>query len=347
MGEALVIGITHYPPLNTPDDKMSWILQYMLKNPNLPEALRDPSGWPEEMQREWGDDQGTAAAGAHRAELVSWLDRVRAALDDFNPDYMIILGDDQYENFREDVIPPYCIFAFDEFTWSPPAGNVWGEPTTKQFRVPGAPKAAKRLASELLKRGFDASYAYKPLHDTLGHAFHNGLMFLDYHRKGIDYPIIPVAINCYGRHVIAQKGGLPKWNQELAEDDLDPPAPTPGRLFDLGAEIARIVREGNDRVAILASSGWSHAFLVDKFHGLHPDTESDRILFDAMVNGDYDVWRNWTSEQIEECGQQENLNWSGLVGAMAELGQKPVEAGLVTTWIFNSSKAFVIAPPGG
>ena len=39
------------------------------------------------------------------------MDRARAALDAFNPDFVLMWGDDQYENFREDIIPAYCISA--------------------------------------------------------------------------------------------------------------------------------------------------------------------------------------------------------------------------------------------
>lgn len=344
MGEVIGLGISHYPPLATPDDKMSWIIKYMLRNPKLPETLRTPEGWPSGMRAEWGDDEGTAAAGRHREALVGWMNKVREALDAFRPDYVIMFGDDQYENFHEDVVPPYCVCAFDEFTYSPPAGNVWGEAPDKKVTVKGVPRIARQLAGTLIEQGFDAAYAYKPLHHELGHAFYNGLMYLDYQRdKGFPYPILPISINCYGRKVICDKGGLPSFNRELSEDDLDPPAPTPRRLFDLGAAIGRAVAAGPHRVALLASSGWSHAFLVDKLHGLSPDTEADQRMFDAMLAGDYDVWRNLTGREVEEAGQQELLNWSCLVGAMSELGLKPVDAGLVTTWIFNSSKAFIVA----
>ena len=344
MAEVLATGITHYPPLVTPDERMSWILQYMLKNPHLPEEYRDPDKWPEEMRREWGEDQGTASATNHRSELVHWLGRVRAALDDFNPDYVVIIGDDQYENFKEDIVPPFCINAYDKYTWTAPPGNVWEEPSSKEFEVAGIPHKAKELVSKLIESGFDMPYSYKPLHESLGHAFYNGFMFLDYERNlGFPYPVIALAVNCYGRRVISQKGGLPNFDRVLTENDLDPPAPTPKRLFDLGAEIGRILREGPDRVAVLASSGWSHAFLVDKFHGLYPDIEADQKMFDAMVSGDYDVWRNVTGMEVEDSGQQEMLNWSCLVGAMSELNLSPAESKLVTTHIFNSNKAFLVA----
>jgi hypothetical protein len=342
MADIVALGISHYPPLIGHDDKMSWILRRMLQNPKLPETLRSPAGWPEPMQAEWGDDQGTAAAGRHRAALVEWMRKVRAALDDFRPDFVLIWGDDQYENFREDVIPPYCISAYDGYRFSPPANNVWNE-TGRSFELRGDRAAAKMLASRLIEQGFDVAYSYKPLHHPIGHAFANAVMYLDYDRRGFDYPIVPFAVNCYGRYVVSQRGGWPTFDRELSDDDLDPPAPAPWRLFDLGAATARILRDSPYRVALLASSGWSHAFLVAKHHFLYPDTAADRRMYDRLCAGDYGAWRSYSGRAVEESGQQEILNWMCLVGALDALKLKPRETGFVDTWIFNSSKAFLIA----
>jgi hypothetical protein len=344
MAEILALGISHYPPLTGSDERMSWILKRMLQNPRLPEALRTPAGWPEAMRAEWGNDEGTSAARRHRAELVGWLEKTRAALDDFNPDFILMWGDDQYENFREDIVPPYCISAYDRFRFSSPPGNVWGE-TETTFDLPGHRPAAKMLTSGLIEEGFDVAYAYKPLHHPLGHAFTNAVMYLDYARKGFAYPIIPFAINCYGRRVIAQRGGLPVFDKVVADTDLDPPAPTPRRLFDLGAATARILARSSYRVALLASSGWSHAFLTAKNHFLWPDTPADRRMYEALRGGDYQAWRNYSGSAVEDSGQQEILNWMCLAGALSQLERTPKETGFIDTWIFNSSKAFLIAPP--
>src|ERR1700712_5994375 len=74
MAEILVLGISHYPPLAGPDDRMCTILRRMLQNPDLPPRLRTPDGWPEPMQAEWGDDEGTTSAAHHRAALGGWMD---------------------------------------------------------------------------------------------------------------------------------------------------------------------------------------------------------------------------------------------------------------------------------
>jgi hypothetical protein len=344
MAEILALGISHYPPLTGPDSRMSWILKRMLQNPRLPERLKTPDGWPSEMRAEWGNDEGASSAARHRADLVGWLDRTRAALDAFKPDFVLIWGDDQYENFKEDIVPPYCVSAYDRFAFKAPPGSVWGE-TDAAFDLPGHRAAAKMLASALIEEGFDTAYAYKPLHHPLDHAFTNAVMYLDYHRKGFGYPIVPFAINCYGRRVLAQRGGLPVFDRTITDDDLDPPAPTPRRLFDLGAATARILARSPYRVALLASSGWSHAFLTAKNHFLYPDTPSDRRMYEAMRGCDWETWRGYSGKQVEDSGQQEILNWMCLAGALCELGRKPTETGFVDTWIFNSSKTFLIAPP--
>ncbi|MDP3176079.1 MAG: hypothetical protein Q8M88_16745 [Phenylobacterium sp.] len=346
MGDILALGLTHYPPLSGRDEQMAGLLRRMLTMPRLPEHLKDPKSWPEEMRQQWANDEGLAAAARHRADLVGWMDRSREALDAFKPDFVLMWGDDQYENFREDIIPPFAISAHEEFNFSPPADNVWGEDPTKKIRIAGAPKIAKELTTSLIEEGFDVAYSYKPLHHPLGHAFYNAVNYLDYGReKGFPYPLIPFAINCYGRRVIAQRGGSPNFDHELSDDELDPPAPTPKRLFDLGAATARILKKSPYRVALIASSGWSHAFLTMKNHYLYPDVPADRKMYEALVKGDWDTWRNLTGKEVEDAGQQEILNWSCLVGAMSELNQPPVEHGFVGTWIFNSSKVFAIAPP--
>jgi hypothetical protein len=345
MAEILAVGITHYPPLAGKDEMMSWILKRMLQNPRLPEKLRRADGWPDAMRKEWGADEGLAAARRHRGRLLEALRRTRAQIDEFRPDFIVIWGDDQYENFREDIVPPYCIYAHDSFEFAPPAHNVWDEPAERKFRAAGNVAAAKHLASALIEAGFDAAYSYKPLHHPLGHAFANAVLYLDYDRKGFAHPIVPFAINCYGRRVIAQRGGLPVFENPPSEAQLDPPAPTPRRLFELGAATARILVKSPWRVALMASSGWSHAFLTAKNNFLYPDTPADRRLFEALRAGDYEAWRNYPASSVEDSGQQELLNWMCLAGALSELKRKPAETEFIDTWIFNSSKCFLSAPP--
>ena len=122
MGEILGLGMTHFPPLTGRDTDMGWILKRALQDPALPEHYRQPSGWPAAMRQEYGDDEGMTAAVRHREFLVTQFRKARQILDDFQPDFVVLWGDDQYENFKEDIIPPFCVFAYDAF--APTRGRV-------------------------------------------------------------------------------------------------------------------------------------------------------------------------------------------------------------------------------
>jgi hypothetical protein len=329
---------------------MAGVLRLVLADPGLDARYRDPRNWPEPMRREYGDDGGTASAAAHRAVLVDHFRKARRLLDDFRPDLVVIWGDDQYENFTQDIIPPFCILAYDDIECRhrqrDRAANIWGEGPDTVFRYKGHREAGKHLARGLLEQGVDMSYAYAPLHHAgLAHAFLNTLLYLDYDRAGFPYPVLAFQVNCYGRRVIAQRGFRSDLAHPLAEEDLDPPSPTPKRCMEVGAATARVMRDSPWRVALVASSSWSHAFLTDKNHQLYPDVPADRRLYEALRIGDYASWRDTPLAAIEESGQQEMLNWYLLAGAMEALGRKPDECAFVETWAFNSNKCFAAFRP--
>src|SRR5918999_2878599 len=135
MAEILGIGATHYPPGLVPDEYKPWPLARMLhSDPRIPEHMKDPANWPEPMRLEYGDDEGIAAHKAHRARVFSAFRTIREEIDAFKPDVILIWGDDQYENFKEDIIPPFAVLAYPEFDakpWShlpPGRKNSWEEP---------------------------------------------------------------------------------------------------------------------------------------------------------------------------------------------------------------------------
>ncbi len=347
MADLLLLGMTHYPLLATTDDQMAALLRTLMKDPAIPAGLADPLNWSSEMRAEWGSDEARSSAAGHRAALQAGFAECRAALDEFNPDLLLVWGDDQYENFKEDVIPPYALLAYGDTETRPwekfPWPNVWNEPKDQVHSVKGRPDVARWLASRLLDDGIDVSYAYKPLHmQGLAHAFMNTQLFLDYERRGFPWPMVCMPINCYGRRVISAKGFFAPFGTEA---ELDPPSPSPRRLMDVGAAVARHLRESPWRVALVASSSWSHAFLTDKTWRLTPDTVSDRGHYEALTAGNYAYWENTTTAEIEDAGQQELLNWFALCGAARELGLGgPAEHTFIETHCFNSNKVFARWP---
>ena len=119
----------------------------------------------------------------------------------------------------------------------------------------------------------------------------------------------------------------------------------PRRCVELRGVTARILRESPWRVALIASSSWSHAFLTERNHWLWPDIESDWARFEELRAGNYEAWRKVTTKEIKGAGQQELLNWMCLIGAMGELGRKPLILDFVETYVFNSNKCMAIFRP--
>jgi hypothetical protein len=107
-------------------------------------------------------------------------------LDEFAPDFVVIWGDDQYENFKEDVIPPFCVLAYDSLATKPweyyRGPNVWNEPTDKAFAYQGQRNAGKFIASGML----EASMSPTPTgHCTISSATPSEHAVVpDYDRKG-------------------------------------------------------------------------------------------------------------------------------------------------------------------
>jgi hypothetical protein len=340
--------MTHFPPLSAQDERMTSAFTRMINHPSTPETAKAPGALPAELVAELGDDRGLAAAARHRAQLRRNLERVRTRIDEFAPDFVMVWGDDQYENFTESIIPSFCVLAYDEFVHKPwknfhLGDNAWGEAADTELRVQGHAKAGRHLAGGLIESGFDVAYSYRANEfEGLSHAFTNTVMYLDYDRMGFPYPIVPMSVNCYGRLVIAAKGLFLDPGNPPTGDQLDPPSPSPARCFDLGRATARVLADSPWRVALVASASWSHGFLAACNKYLYPDVATDRRLFEALVSGDHDTWRSYPLDAIEASGQQEMLNWFCLLGAMVELGREPEWAELVETYIFNSDKAFVL-----
>jgi len=352
MSEILGLGCTHYPGLFSPEEQLPGLFHRLLTAPNVPARYKEPANWPAELLGELGNDGGLAAAHRYGERMANGFRAVRKALDEFDPDIVLVWGDDQYENFREDIIPAFCVLGYDDdFSvkpWSTGNGggkpNRWNEPADWTLDLHGHRDAAKYLATGLIERGVDVAYAYKPLHHPLAHAFTNTFLYLDWDRRGFPYPVVPFAINCYGSNLLHAKGGTsalfmpPRPETEMP----DPPSPHPWRCMEVGAAIADTFAGSPWRVAVIASSSWSHCFLSPTNGYLWPDHKADRFMFETLSRGDYDAWRTRSLKDMEAAGQHEMLNWMALAGAMEKLGRRePIVYDYVETHIFASEKCFV------
>jgi hypothetical protein len=328
---------------------MDRALQFAFADPSVPDAVKAGEGWPEGMREEFDRDRLEAAA-EHRAALVDGCDRVRVALDEFAPDVVVIWGDDQYELFREDVVPAFCVVASDTLSFNPwrspsgsPVPNVWDEDPETRFEIPGHREFGRDLASALLGDDIDVAYAYATREDRpFPHAVSNTVLFLDYHRRGFPYPVVPMTVNCYGRLAVSRRGGMVRFDADGQAPRPDPPSPTPQRCITVGRAVARAAAASDLRVALVASSSWSHGFLHDQGWRIYPDHDADRAFYASLVDGAHTVWHDATLADIERSGQQEMLNWFCLVGAVEEQQLSLDWSTYVETHVFNSNKCFAV-----
>ncbi len=125
MAEILGLGITHYPGLSYKGN-LNRRIKLLLADPLLPERLRSPEGWHPTMREQWGTDEGARHSEQHRSDMIHAFRKARAELDAFKPDWVLLWGDDQYENFHEDCVPPFSVLAYDAVDVQPWKGHQRG-----------------------------------------------------------------------------------------------------------------------------------------------------------------------------------------------------------------------------
>src|SRR5262249_12633384 len=98
------------------------------------------------------------------------------------------------------------------------------------------------------------------------------------------------------------------------------------------------------RVAVIASSSWSHCFLSPTNGYLWPDHKAEPLMFGALSAGDYGYRRKRSLTGRARAGQAEMLNWVSVGRAMESLDPEAVVHDYVETHIFMSEKCFVSYP---
>src|ERR1051326_9314222 len=119
MAEILGLGCTHWPTLCGKNEGLTGVFKRVLDAPNVDPKVKDPANWPKELLAELGNDDGLGAANRCGERFGNDFRAIRKELDDFNPDVVLIWGDDQYENFKEDVVPAFSVLAYEGFEAEP------------------------------------------------------------------------------------------------------------------------------------------------------------------------------------------------------------------------------------
>ena len=241
------------------------------------------------------EPQVLEARSARCTENIARLARDLAAA---RLDALIIIGDDQHEQFFDDNMPAILIYWGDKIEnnplhmdedapafWRKARSQFHAAEQTREYPVDS--KLGLHLIEQLMGQGFDVSQSKRLAKEHgEGHAF--GFVHV---RMMADHviPIVPVALNTY----------------------FPPNQPRPKRCYELGQAIRAAVRgaPGGARVGILASGGLSH-FTVDE--------ELDRGVLDACQRNDGAALAAIPVEKLNS-GSSEIRNWITVAGAAAHL----------------------------
>jgi len=241
----------------------------------------------QELETELTDEVMAARYARCQAAMDHLYARVRA----LEPDAVVIVGDDEKELFRDEIIAACCVFTGDEL-YDLPVGRdkfpatmkeayqYYHAPSPERYETVGA--LGRHIVEQMNADDIDvARSSLQPEGRSLGHAF-------TFIRRRIfqqdPIPIVPVFLNTY----------------------YPPNQPTPGRCIELGRSLRRAIDswDSGQRVLVVASGGLSHPVI---------DESLDRIVLEALASGGFDTLAKLDVSALVD-GSSEIRNWI-LVGA--------------------------------
>lgn len=219
-------------------------------------------------------------------------EEIRRRLKGLEADAVLLIGDDQTENFGTENIPQFLIYTGGDYL-----ADDWDRKHSATIR--NNANIARTLVEGVMEEGFDVSWATQ---------WKDGKLLSHAHTEPILYlvrdvaPVIPVFVNA-----------------------VHPPAPSPARCYAFGQALGRVLdRQLKDqRIVLCASGGLSH------FSPSHPwahhvgnryvgdiSVEFDRQIVAWMQAGEGHRLAGFSSRELIEHGEAELRQWIVLLGAI-------------------------------
>jgi aromatic ring-opening dioxygenase catalytic subunit (LigB family) len=228
-------------------------------------------------------------------EITNGISTIQQNFQEQKPDTIIIIGDDQDENFNEENLPQFSIYIGESVNYYD---------SHKKER--GTQICHAELAWDLLEKsvegGFDLSYSKKlPKGELVSHAHAPLIPMLDPEGK---IPVVLIFVNAI--HV---------------------PGPTPNRCYQLGEMLRTVIesRPDNERIAVYASGGLSHFTAGYPWtHYKGPNTvgaiceEFDEKIVNLIREGNGKELKNLTNGDLLANGDIEFRQWLILMGMLGE-----------------------------
>lgn len=256
-----------------------------------------------------------AAAASHSPGITGFVDmadpgqveRFHGAMheigrrfEEADPDVIVTITNEHFVNFYLDNVPAICVGTATSYFG--PVEPWLGVPQTD---VPGERRFAKALVADALAADFDVSFSEELRFD------HGTMVPLHFANPDMAIPVVPIVVN-----------------------NLYPPLPRPGRLYDFGRFLARaIADDGTDtRVALLATGGLSHKVGTVDAGEITPDF--DRSFLDDVVAGNGSKLAVLTSDELAEIGNgtHEVRNWLCVMGTLGDVGAEVLSYEEVPAW---------------
>jgi len=219
--------------------------------------------------------------------------KIRARLKQARADAVLLIGDDQAENFNADNMPQLLVYTGGDYV-----ADDWDR--KHSAKIANHPVVARAIVSGCVEEGFDVCWsdAFKD-GKLLSHAHTEPVLYL---MKESGAPVVPVFVNA-----------------------VHPPAPSAARCYAFGQALARVI--GNDRagrrIVLCASGGLSH------FSPSHPwahhvgnryvgdiSVEFDRKIVEWMRAGEGQKLAQFSSRELIEHGEGELRQWIVMLGAV-------------------------------
>jgi 3-O-methylgallate 3,4-dioxygenase len=301
----LGLGTSHSPMLNSPAEDYPKHAEIDAKGRRLLDKFGRPTTYGDLLAKADPSIKGQLKLEVMQERVDkcnACIEKVSNELANAKLDALIIVGDDQNEQYAEDNMPAILIYTGETIINNPllldeDAPEFWRRARSQYHEESGpreypvASKLALHIVDHLMDQGFDISHSKRLGKAEIGegHAFgfvHRRLM------KDNVIPVVPVAINTY----------------------CAPNQPRPRRCYQLGQEILKAVKSatGYERVGILGSGGLSHFYL---------DEELDQRVLDACRNKDGESLSTISPAQLNS-GASEIRNWITAAGASEHLDTK-------------------------
>ena len=273
-------------------------------------TFQEPETWDKRRERSKGNvakkNAGRLAADTREAQAETLEDnrrryapireahaKIRERLKQARADAVLLIGDDQAENFTADNMPQLLVYTGGDYL-----ADDWDRKHSATIR--NHPEIAKAIVAGCVEEGFDVCWSDEfKTGKLLSHAHTEPVLYL---MKEAGVPVVPVFVNA-----------------------VHPPAPSAKRCYAFGQALARVIERDlpGKRIVLCASGGLSH------FSPSHPwahhvgsryvgdiAVEFDRKIVEWMRAGEGQRLAEFSSRELIENGEGELRQWIVLLGAI-------------------------------